>query len=76
MPAKKLSELARTIRSKNAGVNEITFDVVFRTAEIYEQVKRSGALTLSIAVARRLAPSPRPFFVESDPEQIAVDQCP
>src|SRR3546814_18145411 len=27
MSAKKLSELAKTIRSKNAGVNKITFDI-------------------------------------------------
>src|SRR3546814_11804537 len=45
MPAKKLSELAKTIRSKNAGVNKITFDILFRTADVYEAVKRSKALT-------------------------------
>ena len=27
--SKKLSELATTIRSKNAGVNQITFDIIF-----------------------------------------------
>ena len=43
--AKKLSELAKTIRSKNAGVNKITFDIIFRTAEAYETVKRSKAIT-------------------------------
>jgi hypothetical protein len=30
MAATRLSELAKTIRSKNAGVDKITFDVIFR----------------------------------------------
>ena len=29
MAARKLSEIAKTIRSKNAGVDKITFDVIF-----------------------------------------------
>jgi len=45
MRTKKLSELAKTIRSKNAGVNQITFDIIFEDAETYEKVKKSGALT-------------------------------
>jgi hypothetical protein len=48
---RRLSELATTIRSKNAGVDKITFDVIFRTRESFELVKRSGALDRS-AVAR------------------------
>ena len=42
---KKLSELAGTVRSKNAGVNQITFDIIFHDKETYELVKRSGVLT-------------------------------
>ena len=41
----KLSELAKTIRSKNAGVDRITFDVIFRENETYTRVKNSGAIT-------------------------------
>ncbi len=40
-----LGELAKTVRSKNAGVDKITFDVIFRERETYERVKRSGVLT-------------------------------
>ena len=40
----KLSELAKTVRSKNAGVDKITFDIVFRDREAYELVRRSGVL--------------------------------
>lgn len=42
---KRLSELAVTIRSKNAGVNQITFDIIFQDKKSYELVKRSGVLT-------------------------------
>jgi hypothetical protein len=40
-----LSQLAKTIRSKNAGVDKITFDVIFREKKDYELVRRSGALS-------------------------------
>jgi hypothetical protein len=45
MANKKLAELAKTIRSKNAGVNQITFDIVFEDAATYERIKQSGVLT-------------------------------
>ena len=38
--AQKLSEIAKTIRSKNAGVDKITFDVIFTERGHYERVKR------------------------------------
>ena len=41
----KLPALAKTIRSKNAGVNTITFDIIFPDRESFEFVKASGALT-------------------------------
>jgi hypothetical protein len=58
-----LAELARLIRSKNAGPFELTFDVMFEDAARYERVKRSGALTRE-AVAERygLEPSQVKFF--------------
>lgn len=46
MRTKKLSDLATTIRSKNAGVNQITFDIIFRDAETYRKVKESEVLTM------------------------------
>ena len=42
---RKLSELAKTIRSKDAGVNQITFDIIFSDKDIYKKVKESKALT-------------------------------
>lgn len=41
----RLSDLAKTIRSKNAGTDKITFDIIFRERAAYETVKRSGAIT-------------------------------
>lgn len=68
MPNKKLSDLAKTIRSKNAGVNKITFDVIFRTAEVYEEVKRSGVLSRASVAALFNIPDERiASFVEYDP---------
>ena len=40
-----LSALAKTIRSKNAGVDKITFDVIFRDRDSYELVRRSKVLS-------------------------------
>lgn len=40
-----LSSLAKTIRSKNAGVDKITFDVTFTRQEDYDLVRRTGVLS-------------------------------
>jgi len=64
----KLSELAKTIRSKNAGVNKITFDIIFREPAEYGRVKRSGILSRStVAALYRIPPERISDFVEYDP---------
>jgi hypothetical protein len=40
-----LRDLATTIRSKNAGVDHITFDVIFRDRANFERVRDSKVLT-------------------------------
>jgi hypothetical protein len=40
----KLKDLAQLIRSKNAGMFELTVDVLFTTQETYEQVAASGVI--------------------------------
>jgi hypothetical protein len=66
--AHKLHELAKTIRSKNAGVNKITFDIIFREPATYEHVKRSGALSRrSVAALYRIPEERISDFVEYDP---------
>ena len=51
MTTTPLVELAKTIRSKNAGVDQITFDIIFRDRDTYDRVRRSGALSAA-AMAR------------------------
>jgi hypothetical protein len=64
----KLNDLAKTIRSKNAGVDKITFDVIFRDRANYERVKRARVLTReSMAKLYRIAPERISDFVEYDP---------
>ncbi len=81
-----LSALAKTIRSKNAGVDKITFDVIFKDRESYDRVRKSRALTretiaelyrfqragfrISWNSTLRLPSSSR--FIESDPAAAPV----
>ena len=66
--ATKLSELAKTIRSKNAGVDKITFDIIFRDRANYERVKRARVLTReSMAKLYRIPAERISDFVEYDP---------
>jgi hypothetical protein len=45
MSSTALSALAKTIRSKNAGVDKITFDIIFTDPAVYARVRRCGVLT-------------------------------
>jgi len=68
MKTKKLVELAKTIRSKNAGTDRITFDIIFREKENYEQVKKSGALTReTVAKLYGISEDRISDFLEYDP---------
>lgn len=68
MSPQPLHQLAKTIRSKNAGVNKITFDIIFRDAGTYERVKRSGVITrASMAALYRIPQTRISDFVEYDP---------
>ena len=44
-PTRKLAEIAKTIRSKNAGVDKISFDVIFPDRVAYDHVRESGVLS-------------------------------
>ncbi len=68
MKTVKLVDLAKTIRSKNAGTDRITFDIIFREKEKYELVKNSGALTKETVCKLYNVPESRiADFVEFDP---------
>ena len=64
----RLFDLAKTIRSKNAGVDRITFDVIFSNPANYDRVRRSGALSRD-AICRifGIAPDRITDCVEFDP---------
>lgn len=68
MQTKKLSELAGTIRSKDAGVNMITFDIIFYSAEIFQKVKKSRALSRDRIAGLYNLPAERiAHFIEFEP---------
>ncbi|ADE57823.1 MULTISPECIES: DUF4387 domain-containing protein [Aminobacterium] len=51
MKTKNICDLARTVRSKNAGSFMITLEIIFSDRSIYEKVKQSGVVTQE-AIAR------------------------
>jgi hypothetical protein len=55
----KLVELASTIRSKNAGVDHITFDLMFRERANFERVRDSGVLSRASVAALYRVPEAR-----------------
>ena len=64
----KLSELAKTIRSKNAGVDLITFDIIFtERATLRAGEARTRADARERAQLYRIAPERIADFVEFDP---------
>ena len=68
METKKLVDLAKTIRSKNAGTDRITFDIIFREKENYELVKASKAISKATVAKLYAIPEDRVVdFVEFDP---------
>lgn len=68
MKSRRLAELAKTIRSKNAGVDKITFDIIFTDRSSYERVKRARVLTRETVQRLYGIPAGRiADFVEFDP---------
>jgi len=68
MKTVKLIDMAKTIRSKNAGTDRITFDIIFREKENYELVKKSKAITKeSISKLYQISENRISDFVEFDP---------
>jgi len=64
----RLRELASTIRSKNAGVDHITFDIIFRSRKNFERVRDAGVITReTMAALYRVEPSRITHFVVYEP---------
>ena len=45
MKVRKIADIARTVRSKNAGSFMITLEIIFDDADIYKKVKESNAIS-------------------------------
>ena len=74
MKTMKLVDLAKTIRSKNAGTDRITFDIIFRDPENYEKVKKSGILNKTFIANLYGIPESRIVdFVEFDEREMCSD---
>ncbi|CAE7330182.1 Fam98a [Symbiodinium natans] len=50
----KLGDLAKVVRSKNAGVNEITYDIMFADEKSYMMAKSSPSLDASVVPLRNV----------------------
>lgn len=63
-----LVDLAKTIRSKNAGVDKVTFDIIFQDKASYDRVRRSEVLSrAAICKLFRIPDSRISDHVEFDP---------
>jgi hypothetical protein len=68
MKTVKLVDLAKTIRSKNAGTDRITFDIIFREKEKYDLVRKSGVFNrANMAKLYNIDEKRIVDFVEFDP---------
>lgn len=68
MRTARLDQLAKTIRSKNAGVDKITFDIIFPDRETYDLVCKARVLTkATVSALFRITEERISDFVEFDP---------
>jgi len=64
----KLSDLADVIRSKNSGPYELTFDIMFKTEDMYKRVAAAGVFTKeSFAKLYNIAPQAVMEIIHFDP---------
>ncbi|MBI3326077.1 MAG: DUF4387 domain-containing protein [Nitrospinae bacterium] len=62
----RLMDIAKVIRSKNAGAYEITFDIMFDNQELYEKVKRTGVINRDLFAQLYHVPPEQVFFTAYD----------
>lgn len=48
MPIVKLKDIAKACKSKNAGPFELTLDIMFDDAYIFDQVRKSGCISAQV----------------------------
>lgn len=68
MAVEYLKDLAKTVRSKNAGTDRITFDIIFNNQENYNKVCASNVITReSMAELFNISQDRITDFVQYDP---------
>lgn len=68
MKSVSLVDLANTIRSKNAGVDHITFDIIFKDRKVYEYIKQNRLINKELVAQIYKLPLERiVLFVYFDP---------
>jgi len=64
----KLTDLADVIRSKNSGPYELTFDIMFKTQEIYKGIAEAGVISKeTFAALYNISPDDVMEIVHFDP---------
>lgn len=63
----KLKEIAKVIRSKNAGPFCVTFDIMFSDRETYEKVKGTRVINRKLISSLYDVPEEKVQFFEYDP---------
>ncbi len=63
----RLRDLAKLIRSKNAGPFELTFDIMFADNETYQKVRKSGVISKELFSGLYGTPLDQVKFFEYDP---------
>ena len=64
---KKLGEIAKILRSKNAGAFIVTFDIIFDNREVFDDVKATGVLSPQLFARLYHVPEEQCKFVEFPP---------
>jgi hypothetical protein len=68
MPTRRLADIAKTIRSKNAGPDKVTFDIIFTSRADYDLVRSSGVVSAEAVCRLYNVPRQRlSNYVEFDP---------
>lgn len=63
----RLRDLAKLIRSKNAGPFELTFDIMFADNETYQKVRKSGVISKQLFSSIYGTPVDKVKLFEYDP---------
>lgn len=63
----KLKDIAKACKSKNAGPFEITIDVMFDDAKVFEAVKKTGIITPELFARLYSVPAEHIQFTEYPP---------